>query len=163
MLRPLRASHNHIYRNARNNDSVRRWCRQVGYISELQQEKWLFAQDSDPTIQMFEYVVNDAVRGVCGLTSIDMVSRRAEFSLYIIPEFCRKGFATKALLELFNFGFRELGLHQIWGETFAKNPAAQIFDKIGMQVDGIRRDFYFKDGKFIDAVMYSMLAEEWFK
>lgn len=159
LLRPVRSLDLKLLRSWRNNDKIRNWCRQVGWISEIDQEAWYKRQNDDPTIKMF--VIEDkGARGVCGLTDIDLINRRAEFSLYIGPEAQGRGFAKEALRQLFDFGFKELGLHVIWGETFDGNPASKLFEKIGMKKEGTRRGFYFKNGKHIDAHLYSILYYE---
>lgn len=99
--------------------------------------------------------------GVCGLTSIDMEARKAEFSLYIGPEHQGKGYGSEALKLLLYHGFLNLGLNQIWGETFDKNPAAKMFEELGFKKDGTRRQFYMKSGKLIDCHLYSILRDEW--
>jgi len=150
------------YRLARNIWSTRKWCRQRGLISDLDQYAWYIEQNNDPTIEMFEIQDKELhTVGVCGLTDIDHVNQRAEFSLYIYPEERSNGFAKKALKTLFSHGFQDLNLNHIFGETFDGNPAAKLFKSVGMTNEGTRRKFYFKDGEFIDCDFYSILREEW--
>ena len=150
----------------RNDPSIRDWCRQTGLIDEMQQEKWIKWQSKDPNTKM--YLIKHECRdnwdsvGVCGLTSIDWVHRRAEFSCYIFPEHHRQGFAKEALILLFDHGFDDLNLNLIWGETFEGNHAYKLFvDKLGMTYDGRRRQFYYKNGKYIDALLISITKNEW--
>jgi len=149
----------------RNNEAIRKWCRQVGLIDDLQQENWLRKISSDPTIRM--YSIKDIgktksyIVGVCGLTDIDHINQRAEFSCYIFPEVQGNGYATKALEVLFRHGFNDLNLNIIWGETFEGNPAYKLFiNKLGMKHEGSRCQFYFKNGKFIDAYLVSISRKE---
>jgi ribosomal-protein-alanine N-acetyltransferase len=99
--------------------------------------------------------------GVCGLTSIDYLNRRAEFSLYIAPAYQGNRLGEKALACLLTHGFKNLGMHTIYGETFDGNPAIKIFESMGFYREGTRRDFYFRDGGFIDAHIYSLKEGEW--
>lgn len=157
---PLQEEFNDLYRKYRNDFAVRRWCRQVGLIDSIQQDDWFIRVSQDPTIQMFHVQDKNAFVGVAGLTSIDMVNLRAEFSLWVKPGVHKKGYGEKALKTLFQYGFDELGLHIIWGETFEGNPAAGLFERLGMVPEGVRRDFYYKQGKFINAILYSIKDEE---
>jgi ribosomal-protein-alanine N-acetyltransferase len=106
-----------------------------------------------------------ACLGVCGLTSMDLINRRAEFSLYIGPEFQGQGFGKNALKTLLAHGFRNYGLNRIWGESFEGNPAIAMFESLGFEPEGIRKEFYFKGGKFIDAYLFSIsnlvFEEKW--
>ncbi len=149
-------------RGWRNDLRIRAWCRQNDLISEHSQLDWMDRIRKDSTVRM--YVIEDMngiAVGVCGLTSIDTLNGRAEFSLYIGPEHQRKGLAKKALSTLLTHGFESLGLHLIWGETFDGNPALGMFKTLGFHVEGFRRDFYWKSGKFIGATLVSITEEEW--
>ena len=167
-LVPLDPDHSEEYREARNDYATWRWCRQDEPISELQQDAWMKRQDADPTVKMYE--INHMEErcdhdgsplpvGVCGFTDIDYKNQRAEFSLYIMPEFRRKGYAGKSLKVLFRHGFQNLNFNMIWGETMDGNPAATIFEKIGMKNTGYRPDFYFKEGKYWNASFWCMKRE----
>jgi RimJ/RimL family protein N-acetyltransferase len=98
--------------------------------------------------------------GVCGLTSIDHINSRAEFSLYISPSEHGKGHGKAALRTLVDHAFNDLNLNCVWGETFAGNPAAKMFESVGFKKEGERRAFYYRDGEYITASLYSMLRGE---
>lgn len=155
-------------RKWRNDERIYKWCRQSDVISHADQMDWYERQRNDPTIKMYAIMQRheksaidaDRVVGVCGLTSIDTLNRRAEFSLYIAPEYQRKGLAKAALKTLLRHGFENLNLHLIWGETFDGNPAAKMFEHLGFRHEGTRREFYFKAGRYIDAHLYSVKREE---
>ncbi len=162
-LGPIDAFHLDKLRRWRNDHRIWQWCRQNDLISASNQSKWLEKISDDDTIRMYTIWsknVTDLV-GVCGLTSIDQVNQRAEFSLYTGPEFHKLGYGKDALICLFKYGFEELNLNLIWGETFEGNPALKLFNNLGMKTDGVRRQFYFKGGKFIDATIVSITREEW--
>jgi RimJ/RimL family protein N-acetyltransferase len=145
----------------RNDPRIWAWCRQMKPVSDLDQEAWFERQSKDSSVQMYSILAEDKLVGVCGFTSIDLINRRAEFSLYIDPKLAGSGLGTAALKTLFDHGFKQWGFNSIWGETFDDNPAHRIFERVGMIKEGTRRDFYFRNGKFIDAHLYSVKASEW--
>jgi RimJ/RimL family protein N-acetyltransferase len=152
----------HKIRLWRNKPEVYEWCRQNDLISDYKQKKWYVSQANNDAVRMF--MVKDGTNypvGVCGLTSIDWVNSRAEFSLYIDPKARGKGLARAGLKTLFDYGFKTLGLNLIWGETFEGNPAHKLFESLKMKKDGVRRQFYFKDGRYINATLYSVTSKEW--
>jgi RimJ/RimL family protein N-acetyltransferase len=153
------------FRINRNSFTIRKWCRQKDLIHEDEQYLWFERQMSDPTIEMYSICRSDdgsnSLVGVAGLTSIDVHNRVAEFSCYIFPKFHRRGFARMALATLFNHGFHNRGLNRIWGETFEGNPAASLFEALGMIREGTQRQNYFKSGKFLDSHIYGLLVEDW--
>lgn len=114
---------------------------------------WFKKQAFDPKLSMFS-VLDEKGRlaGVCGLTDIDLLNRRAEFSCYIEPMKQGADLGSRTLKTLFMHGFKDLGLNRIWGETFVDNPAFDLFTKrLGMDFEGTRKEFYYRDGHFIDA------------
>lgn len=164
-LRALDSTDCQKIRQWRNDWRIWAWTRQNDLISDVEQTRWFERQSLDPTIKMYGVTmkVNGSAEliGVAGLTSLDWANRRAEFSLYIAPDQQKNGYGRQALSMLLTHGFENLGLNQIWGETFEGNPALKMFIGLGFNVDGKRRDFYWKDGKFVGAHMVSMLASEW--
>ena len=163
-LGPLRKSNLEEYRIARNSIGIRQWCRQTDLISEEDQIDWYANQRTNPTIRMYEIMSKENPGlglGVCGLTDIDQVNQRAEFSLYILADHRNNGFGKAALLTLIQHGFNSLNLNSIWGETFEGNPAWSMFVKVGFNLEGTRKDFYFKKGKFIDCHLYSVQRDTW--
>ena len=157
------------FNDKRNHIDVRRWCRQTGLINDEQHYEWYCWQAKDPNTRMYaiwakekvDGKITDKPVGVCGLTSIDWVHRRAEFSCYTFSDQRLKGYAKKALTLLFEHGFNDLNLNIIWGETFDGNPALGLFLQLGMVEEGTRREFYFKEGKYLDAHLISIKRDEW--
>lgn len=146
----------------RNCPDVYAWTRQNGPLPIWNHEKWLANQAQDNSIRMLGIYSPEKDRyvGTCGLTSINWTHRTAEFSLFIAPEFQYKGFGEAALRALLKFGFWDLNMETIWGETFADNPARRLFKKVGMTEEGVCRSMYEKQGQRIDSVRISILKEE---
>lgn len=144
----------------RNDELIANWCRQYLPISWDHHVKWFESLEGRKDVEMFVIDHNGFFAGVCGLTDIDYINSRAEFSLYIKRELQREKLGTKSLSGLLKVGFNRLNLNLIWGETFEGNPAIKMFEKVGMIKDGTRRQFYFRDGKYIDAHLYSITREE---
>lgn len=168
--------------NCRNEPEVFKWCRQNAPLHWKNHVEWFEWQRKDPSTEMFgvwscrdhiphhyygpvwtdvpegRQQSDDFLVGVCGLTGIDKVNGRAEFSLYVAPNHWNRGFGQGALKTLFGWGFRALRLNRIWGETFDGNGAASLFSKLGMEHEGTRLEAYYRDGDFINAHLYSISA-----
>jgi RimJ/RimL family protein N-acetyltransferase len=145
----------------RNDERVYKWCRQFEPITlEHHNAYWERVKD-DPTTRMYSIRYEGWPVGVCGFTSIDWVNRRAEFSLYIAPDKQGKGLGERALRALCDHGFNVLNLNMIWGEAFEGNPAIQMFKRVGFKEEGVRREFYFRDGEFVNAILFSLLRREY--
>jgi len=156
----------------RNEYDIWKWCRQNGPISKNLHESYWYSVDNCEDKKFFSIINKETSNiepsekcltlvGCAGLTSIDNVNSRAEFSLYIGPEHHKKGYGKKALKTLIDHAFKYLNLKCVWGETFEGNPALKMFLDIGMSKEGIRRQFYYRDGKYIDCTLVSILRDEW--
>jgi RimJ/RimL family protein N-acetyltransferase len=153
-----------LARGWRNKYEIYRWCRQHKFITDINQRDWFQRQAADPTIEHWGIVCGNekmAACGVAGLTSIDLINRRAEFSLYIAPEFQKFGVGKSALTLLLDRAFYDFNLHLVWGESFENNPAHHLFEKVGMKHEATLRDRYFKEGIFISASIFSITQKEW--
>lgn len=153
-------------RQWRNDHRVWKWCRQNSVISNDSQLDWYERMRKDASIKMFSIWIDGGISnqefvGVCGFTSIDMLNRKAEFSLYIAPEEHKKGYGNRALKTLFTHGFLDFGFNSIWGETFEGNPALSLFTSIGMRLVGTKKQDYFREGKFIDCHITQITRDEW--
>lgn len=145
----------------RNNIEIRRWCRQYSVISEIEQENWLKTLHTNQSIKMFGVKALDGTLvGVCGLTSIDRVNQKAEFSLYIGPDHQGEGYGAHALYLLLQHAFDDQNLNRIYGESFEGNPAQRLFEKTGMRLEGTYKQAYFREGKFIDSMIWAMTRGE---
>jgi len=101
--------------------------------------------------------------GVCGLCNVDWKNRSAELSYYIGDAWNRgKGYGRESAYLLFEFGFRELGLHRIWGEIYSSaTDIIEMDAKLGFRTDGVIRDTYWNDGQWWDSHFVSILDCEW--
>ncbi|WP_395293799.1 GNAT family N-acetyltransferase [Kitasatospora hibisci] len=74
----------------------------------------------------------------------------------------RAGNASEGITLTIDFGFRELGLHRIWGCHDSTNPASgHVMAKVGMRYEGTRRDSALVRGQWLDSSTYSVLEHEW--
>jgi RimJ/RimL family protein N-acetyltransferase len=146
----------------RNNYNIFKWCRQHDLNDWENHSKYMQRISNDPTLKF--YAVRDSKKnqlvGICGLSSIDLINQRAEFSLYIGPEHQKHKYGKAALSLLCHWSFLHLPLNIIWGETFYGNHALKMFQSLGFRKEGRRRDFYFREGKFIDCILFSLKRGE---
>lgn len=144
----------------RNDQRIYQWCRQHEPITKEHHNNYWSRAEHDPSIKMFAVTLDGEAIGMCGLTSIDLINHRAEFSLYIEPEAQKRGHGRAALDALCHYGFCVFGLNLIWGEVFDGNPAMNMFEDAGFRREGTRRQFYRRNGKYIDAHLISLLKSE---
>jgi RimJ/RimL family protein N-acetyltransferase len=161
-------------REWRNQKAVYENCRQVGLISEANQKKWLETGDVQ---NMFAVILpnrldcSDEIEyypvGVAGLCSIHPFHRTAEISLYIAEGYHSNapvGTAKSIIKTLAAYAFEDLNLNRIFGETFYTNTIELLnLDDLGFVTEGTLRQSYYKNGRYIDSVIQSLLRSDYDK
>lgn len=73
-----------------------------------------------------------------------------------------KGVMTRVVAQLLDVGFGPLGLHRIQLQAATGNTRSRaIAERLGMTLEGIRREAERLPKGFVDLAVYSMLAPEW--
>jgi RimJ/RimL family protein N-acetyltransferase len=109
-------------------------------------------------------IVDNATGRLAGAISlmIKPEHRRAELGYWIALNCWNRGYATEASQRLIDFGFEILGLHRIEARHFVRNRASgRVMQKLGMQHEGIERDWAIKWDRFETLAVYSILEPEW--
>jgi RimJ/RimL family protein N-acetyltransferase len=109
-------------------------------------------------------IVETKTGKVVGAISL-MIKRehlRAELGYWIARDHWNNGYATEASQRILDFGFEFLGMHRIESRHFVRNPASgQVMQKLGMQKEGVERDWAIKWDRFESLAVYSILEPEW--
>jgi RimJ/RimL family protein N-acetyltransferase len=103
--------------------------------------------------------------GMLSLIGIHPVNRHAETARFLIgDEAAVHGIpaAVEAMKLLYALAFDTLGLHRIHGTVSEDNALMVKWQKyLGMKEEGRMRGHYFLDGRFQDAIVLGMLADEY--
>ena len=115
------------------------------------------------TSATFAMVLRDTSR-LAGAISL-MIKRehkRAELGYWVALDSWNRGYATEASRRVIDFGFEVLRLHRIQSRHLLRNPASgRVMQKLGMQQEGVERDWAFKWDRYETVVLYSILEPEW--
>jgi len=141
----------------RNSKEYNQYFRQTGLLNLKTHEDWLL--ENNPNKKMFSMATEKVqVRGLCGLTSIDYVHSKAEISCYT-EDWKHDKAAIQTLIE---FGFNDLNLNRLWAETFETHKIhLDILDELGFEREGVLRQSYFKDGKYLNSIIHSILRDDY--
>ena len=134
-------------------------------MSRSQEEDWILSHYKDQANIPLAIIVKDQDQhiGNCGLHSIDYVNRNAEFGIMIgeVDQWGR-GYAAEAARLIINYGFSQLGMHRIFLQVHSHNERAQrAYEKVGFKQEGRMRESYFRNGRYYDTLIMSMLEAEW--
>jgi RimJ/RimL family protein N-acetyltransferase len=100
-----------------------------------------------------------------GLMGFELWNRRSRIAhlerLAVHPAFRGRGIADEAARLLQQHLFRDLGYHRLQLEIYGFNDRAQRHaDRAGFVREGVRRDAYWRHGRWTDALLYGLLAAE---
>jgi RimJ/RimL family protein N-acetyltransferase len=100
--------------------------------------------------------------GRVGLEDISYQHRRASFGILIGEKDCwGKGYGTEATRLTLDYGFRQLGLHNIMLSVSSANTAAiRAYTRAGFHVIGARRECRHEGDSVLDNIFMDCLATE---
>ena len=101
--------------------------------------------------------------GVVGLEGIEWTNRSAELGLFIgVKSLWQKGYGQKTLLLMLKHGFETLNLNRIFLHVFETNPRGiHAYEKVGFVHEGRLRQAMYRNGRYLDVFIMSVLREEW--
>jgi len=144
--------------DTRSNQYFRTW-RQLN----MDDQEWFFknvVMGDNHIVFGIENKIGELI-GVCRLSFINWQTRSAETGIYIKIEEEGKGYGTEALRMLVDFGFNQANLHRIKAGIRADNTASiEIFNKVGFEVEGTLRDSFFRNGRYYDTIVMSILEKD---
>jgi ribosomal-protein-alanine N-acetyltransferase len=102
---------------------------------------------------------NSAFVGSIGLWRIIKEHYRAEIGYMLIPSFQGKGMMQEAMEAVIAYGFNQLNLHSIEANVNPENLASiRLLEKNKFVLEAHFRENYFFEGKFLDSLIFSLLA-----
>jgi RimJ/RimL family protein N-acetyltransferase len=122
---------------------------------------------SDPTdgvvaFSVVELVPGEPLAGAAVLHGIDLHNRSAHLGITLRPAFRGRGLGLSTVRVLCDYGFRIRGLHRLGIETLSDNDAMmRAAEEAGFVREGLLRQAAWVSGRFLDEVLYGLLATEW--
>ncbi len=101
--------------------------------------------------------------GAIGNISLDIIQPHARGHLgYMIDECYRgRGYATEMLIAVVEHAFENIGLQRVCATTWTWNQSSsKLLSRAGFTREGRSRQHYCKNGEYIDADEWGMLASD---
>lgn len=137
------------------------------FVSSLRETEWIknavFNDDKNIRLAICLKENNQHIGNV-NLTSINWINRNAEYSIMIgdINQW-GKGIGNEATHLILKYAFEELNLNRIYLTVREDNiNAIKLYSKIGFKHEGILRESLFKNNKYINMIMMSILKFEYY-
>lgn len=104
----------------------------------------------------------DEFIGCIFLNEIDYHNQTGHSPVFIgEKKYWGKGYATEARILILKYAFLDRGLNRIWARCLEDNQRAiRMHEKIGYKKEGILRQSSFKDGKFMNECIFSILKKD---
>jgi len=100
--------------------------------------------------------------GSAGFHRVDWLHRSTGIGYWLAADAQRQGTMTLAVSALLDFAFEAWQLNRVEIRVAVENRRSRaIPDRLGFREEGTLRQAEFVGGRYLDHVVYSMLAEEW--
>ena len=121
------------------------------FFDEKQRIRWGIAKRQD-----------NSIIGHCGFFDIDKANCCAEISYCLKSGLWGQGIMTEALDAMLKFGFEDYGLNRIVAKVMKDNVGSvKVLQKLGFVHEGILRESLYKNGKYHDLMIFSILKNEY--
>jgi len=104
-----------------------------------------------------------ALIGSCGFHNVEWKNCNAEVGIAIGDKSrWNQGYGTETMRLLLKHGFESLNLNRIYLRAHASNARAiHTYEKAGFVLEGRKRQAVYKNGRYDDELIMSMLRSEW--
>ena len=149
-----------------NDPEVRRHLTVWLPFSLAQEERWferhLEQVENQKSVLLAIETIEGEHIGTIGLHAIDWKNRHAELGIVIGEKaYWGQGYGTNAILTLLHLCFLEMNLHRVMLRVDADNAQGiRCYEKAGFQKEGTLREPVFREGKFFDQHIMSILQSE---
>jgi len=127
------------------------------------QRRW-FAALASRTDRMYFVVCDDEhdFIGIVRMDEYDRLHRSIRVGADVVPELRGKGYGRRIYEAVKKYCFDVLNLHRVWLAVLDTNQhAIRLYEKQGFQVEGRYREAIFRDGRYHDYILMSILEEEY--
>jgi ribosomal-protein-alanine N-acetyltransferase len=100
--------------------------------------------------------------GTCGFHKWVKIHDRAEIGYDMLPEFRERGIMKEALTNMIDYIFGTVRLNRLEALIDPRNIASiRLVESLGFSRDGLLRENTLFRGRYIDDLVYSLLARDW--
>jgi len=119
-----------------------------------------FCLENPEDRQVHRVIFHDgrAVGGISLTLGEDIYAKSAEIGYWLAEEYWGRGIAAEAVAAMCRIGFERYGLARIFAAVFAYNAAScRVLEKCGFVMEGLLRKSVYKNGRFFDSCLYSLI------
>ncbi|OGD86898.1 hypothetical protein A2164_01015 [Candidatus Curtissbacteria bacterium RBG_13_35_7] len=163
-LRPIEEKDLEWIRKLRNDESTWSQLGTFKFIYEVTQKNWFKDLKKRDDSEYLVFCNSKSNLGLVRLTEIDRGNRSMCVGGDIILEKRGKGLSKIMYRLIFKVGFDLLGMNRLWLNVLETNKKAiYIYKKNGFRGEGILREAIYRNGKFYNYFLMSILAKEYYQ
>lgn len=136
------------------------------FLNNSMQKNWIGknAASNDSMYFILEKIdeANPIKIGMVRVNHIDRINGSMSVGGDIIEDFRGKGYGKKMFQLIFKLGFDYWNMNRLWLHVLKNNVNAfELYKKMGFVEEGVQRKAVYRDGKYIDYLMMSILHDEY--
>jgi ribosomal-protein-serine acetyltransferase len=113
-------------------------------------------------IQLAIVDARGAIAGVVGFHRVDWANRATSIGYWLAADRQGRGLMTAAVRALVDHAFDVWGLHRVEIAAAVGNTRSRaVPERLGFRAEGVRRDAERHGDRYLDLVVYAMLAPDW--
>ena len=144
-----------------NNSNVAKWLTNEFPYPYTQEngKAYLSRIANDNPTKIFAIDVNGEAVGSIGITpQSDIHEKNAEIGYWLAEKYWGQGIMSKAIQEIVEYGFQTFDIVRVFARPFSTNLSSQrVLEKAGFSLEATLKKTLFKNGEFMDEVIYAKL------
>lgn len=149
-----------------NRKYLRKWLPWLDEVKSVEDEKSFILHSHERLLRgdgvSYSIKFNNSIIGIIELNWIDRQNRRCGVGYWLSEEFMGRGIITKCCKKLISHCFNDLGLNSFILEVAKENTLSRaVAERIGMRLEGIKKDREWLYDHFVDGAHYSITKNEW--
>jgi len=137
-------------------------------VAEMRERIQKTASEINQSGTWFQFVIFEkderSVVGDIGLHFLasDTQNKQVELGYILHKKYWGKGYATEALMPIVDYLVYTLDKHRLVANIDPSNyPSIRLVEKLGFRKEGHLRESFFSKGKWLDDLVFAILASEW--
>lgn len=108
--------------------------------------------------RIFTIDINGEASGGIGIhPQSDVYCKNAELGYWLAEPYWGNGIITSAIQQMIEYGFANFDIIRIYARPFSSNLASQkALEKAGMKKEAVLKNAFYKNGEFLDEIIYSV-------
>jgi UDP-4-amino-4,6-dideoxy-N-acetyl-beta-L-altrosamine N-acetyltransferase len=162
-FRPIEEKDLEKIRKMRNEPTTWMNLTDITLLDSNMQKEW-FSSLAKQLNRCRYYVVckgKDTFVGIIRMDEIDWVNRSIRVGCDVVPNLRGKGYGKLIMEMIKEYCFKYMNMHRLWLAVLEFNRIARhIYEKAGFKVEGRYRKAIYRNGKYHDYILMSILKEE---